>query len=95
MNLQELKNQDMLLFSAAWCNPCKMIKPIVNEIISERSEKITIIDVDEMDKESTEYYGIRSIPAFVVRKDNEIVDKKSGLKTKTAILEFLEQDDEF
>lgn len=78
--------KQVIYFTAAWCGPCKMIRPVVEELIGEKYE-INIVDVDENQQMSMQY-GIRSIPTFVVLKDGVEVNRKVGVQSKEAIKEF-------
>ncbi len=51
----------MILFSAAWCNPCKSLKQWID---ANNIEGIDVVDVDK-DKEQVTKFGIRSVPTLV------------------------------
>ena len=79
-------------FGATWCAPCKVIKPLLNEIISETDLPLTVefIDIDN-DQEAVQQYGIRGIPTLI--KVNENGDSVSFIvapKTKKELLDWLE-----
>ena len=77
-------------FNATWCGPCKMMKPVLEEIAEENpSFKIVAIDVDDNDELAEDYY-ISSIPCLVAIKDGEEFDRKVGLSTKDAIIAMME-----
>jgi thioredoxin 1 len=59
-------------FWAEWCGPCKMISPIVEEIASEYSGRVTVgkVNVDHSPQVASKY-GIRSIPTLLLFKDGE------------------------
>lgn len=52
-----------LYFSAAWCQPCKTLSPIMNEVSSHI--EVEKIDVD-LDYEKAQKYGVRNIPTVVL-----------------------------
>ncbi len=73
-------------FWAAWCGPCKMIAPILDEIARDPSttSRIAKVDVDaEADLVST--YGIRSIPTLAIFRHGKIVDQLVGVQPKHVI----------
>ena len=76
-------------FWAAWCMPCKMLSPIVDQVASERSDvkvcKINIYDEGEL----AIRYGVMSIPTLIVFKNGEIANKSIGLISKEDILALL------
>ena len=74
-------------FWAAWCGPCRMVGPIVDEIALDNPDvNVGKIDVDASDIISTKY-GIRSIPTILFIKNGEVVDKISGAVAKAVIQE--------
>ena len=78
-------------FWAAWCGPCRMVAPIVEELAKEYAGKVKIckLDVDDAQKTAGEY-GIRSIPALLIFKDGKVVDQVIGAVPKTQITEKLD-----
>ena len=78
----ELKILD---FISTWCQPCKTMSPILDEIEKETGITIQKIDVDE-DEEHVIAYGIRNIPTLIFIKDNQIVDKISGTVSKEILI---------
>ena len=72
----------ILYFTADWCNPCKQTKPIVEELNRQQiMAKFFIIDVDS-DIEMAKDFEIRSVPTFVVMKDNIEIYRATGAQTK-------------
>ena len=83
-------NQPVLLdFWPAWCGPCQMVGPVIEEIAAERSDiKVGKINVDEQ-PELASQFQVMSIPTLVVIKDGQIVNKSVGAKPKDQILKML------
>ena len=77
-------------FWAAWCGPCKMVSPIVDEI-AEENDTIVVgkVNVDE-EPELAMQFGIMSIPSLLVFKGGEMVNKQVGAVPKEAILAMFE-----
>ncbi len=72
-------------FNASWCGPCRMLKPIVEEISEENSDvKVVSIDIDS-ESELAENYGISSIPCLVLFNKGEEVKRNVGLISKDEI----------
>lgn len=83
-------NQPVLLdFWTAWCGPCQMVGPVIEEIAAERSDiKVGKVNVDEQ-PELASQFQVMSIPTLVVIKDGQIVNKSIGAKPKEQILQML------
>ncbi|KGM27893.1 thioredoxin TrxA [Photorhabdus akhurstii] len=78
-------------FWAAWCGPCKMIAPILDEIAPEYSGKLTIAKLNIDDNPATApKYGIRGIPTLLLFKDGQVAATKVGALSKTQLKEFLD-----
>lgn len=66
-------------FWAAWCAPCRMVAPIVDEIADSYGSKIRVCKVDVDSNSNTPHkYGIRSIPTILLFKDGVVVDQVIG-----------------
>ena len=70
---------------AAWCAPCRMLSPIIDELAEEKTD-VTFAKLD-VDKNRTvpSKYGIMSIPTLLYFKDGQLVDKTLGVLPKQAI----------
>lgn len=76
-------------FWAAWCGPCQMIGPVVEEIAGEVTDtKICKVDVDA-EPELARKYKVLSIPTLMVFKDGELIRRESGARSKEEILGML------
>lgn len=79
-------NQSLLLdFYADWCGPCKMMAPVVDEIA--RSESVLKIDIEKF-PELAQKFEVRSIPTFVVVKNQEISAFRLGASSKNDFLSW-------
>jgi thioredoxin 1 len=77
-------------FWAAWCGPCKMIAPMVEELATEYEGKLKIgkVDVDNHQKIAMQF-GIRSIPTLLMFKGGKVVEQIIGAAPKKTLVEKL------
>lgn len=79
-NFSEVTSKGVTLtdFWAAWCGPCRMQSPIVEQLSEQRSDVSFLkMDVDENPTTAQEM-GIMAIPTLLVKKDGEIVERLTG-----------------
>ena len=73
----------MVDFWAAWCGPCRMVGPIIDELSEEYDGKAIIGKVDiDSNQQYAAQFGVRNIPTVLVFKDGELVDRKVGVSSK-------------
>lgn len=79
----------LLDFWAAWCGPCRMLSPVIDEIAEENNDiKVGKINVDEQ-SDLAQKFGIMSIPTIAVIKNGQTIDTKVGVRPKQEILDML------
>ena len=82
----------MVDFWAAWCGPCKVVSPMVEELADEYSGKVKFVKVDtEENFDTPDHYGIRSLPTLMVFKGGELVDQIFGARPKAELKRSLEK----
>ena len=81
----------LLDFWAEWCGPCKMIAPLLDDVASRFSDRLTVakINIDE-NPNTPPRFGIRSIPTLILFKDGAPQAQKLGAMSKAQLEEFLE-----
>jgi len=77
---------------AAWCGPCRMIAPVIDELATELSGRVKVakLNVDENPATATRF-SLRSIPTLLVMKGGREVDRLIGVQPKQEILRRLER----
>jgi len=78
-------------FWAAWCAPCRMIAPIMEELAQEYDGRIKVgkLDVD-VNQQTAIKYGVRSIPTVLIIKNGEVADTIIGALPKAVFVDKLE-----
>jgi len=78
-------------FWAAWCGPCRMVGPVIEEISTEYDGKAVIgkLDVDA-NQEFAAKYGVRNIPTVLMFKDGEVVGRQVGVAPKNVYTEAID-----
>ncbi len=78
----------ILYFTADWCNPCKKVKPIVEELNRDSSIKFQFIDVDQ-ELEMAKSMNVRSVPTFIVIEDGSEIKRTVGAQTREQLQELM------
>ncbi|NQX84590.1 MAG: thioredoxin [Flavobacteriaceae bacterium] len=81
----------MVDFWAAWCGPCRMVGPVIDEISNDYEGKAVVgkLDVDANQKFAAEY-GVKNIPTVLVFHNGEVVGRQVGVVAKKAYAEALD-----
>ncbi len=86
-----LKSEKPVLvdFWAAWCGPCQMLLPVIEELAGEVTDaKICKVNVDE-EPELAEKYSVMTIPTLIVFRDGKPTEKSIGVISREQILKLI------
>ena len=75
--------KEVIYFSAPWCQPCRILGPIMEELRGQIDYQKVNVD---QDTELAAKYGIRNIPTLLFLKNGNVVNKLVGMQTKENIL---------
>ena len=79
-------------FWADWCNPCKMLMPILDKLALEYEGKLWVAKIDtESEKELSTTYGIRSLPTAKIFRHGQVVDEFMGVLPEPQIKEIIDR----
>lgn len=94
MNLDEILKSDkpvLVDFWAAWCGPCKMMNPVIEQVKSKNENlEVVKVNVDE-ERDLAVKYQIRSIPTLVLFKEGVPVWRNSGVLTEQTISDKIKE----
>ena len=77
-------------FWAAWCGPCRMVAPVLEEIANEQGEKIRIAKLDvDANPITAGRFGVRSIPTMILFKNGREAQRLVGYMPKEKLLQQL------
>ena len=78
-------------FWAAWCGPCRMVGPIIDQISEEDAGNVLVGKVDlDANQEFAAKYGVRNIPTVLVFHNGEVVGKQVGVAPKQTYADSLD-----
>lgn len=87
-----LENEGIVLvdFSATWCGPCKMQKPILEQLQEEVDFDIYSVDVD-LNQELAQRYNVNAVPSMMIFKKGVLKNTLVGFQAKEVILEEVDK----
>ncbi|HUD21065.1 MAG TPA: thioredoxin family protein [Candidatus Saccharimonadales bacterium] len=84
----------LLDFWAAWCGPCRVMKPIIEEIKKDYDGKLELkeIDVDQPENQPLmDKYQVQAMPTFFIERDGEVIQSFVGAQSKSVLRAALDK----
>ncbi len=79
-------------FWAPWCQPCKLIAPVLDEVASAKEGKLRVMKMDVADnRDVAARYSVQSIPCLILFKDGVLAGKNVGVVSQAQLQAFLEE----
>jgi thioredoxin 1 len=77
-------------FWASWCEPCKALKPVIDQLATEFAGRLKVVTVDvDASPLSARAMGVRGLPTLVLLRDGKPVGSKTGALSKAALVAWL------
>jgi thioredoxin 1 len=77
-------------FTADWCPPCRQIAPVLSAVAAEERDRLKVVQLDvDTNPETTNAYGVLSMPTLIVFRDGQPVKSMVGARPKRRLLEEL------
>ncbi len=79
-------------FTAVWCGPCKMMKPVLEQLHQQMGDKLRIIKVD-IDKSpaAANAYAVQSVPTLILFQNGKNLWRQSGVIQTPQLKKIIEQ----
>ena len=91
---QEVLNSDIPVlvdFWASWCNPCKMIAMVLNDLADQYQGKVKIVKLDVVAyRKTAERFGVQNLPTLLIFKAGEMHSTLIGAHPKPRLVAFID-----
>lgn len=79
-------------FTAEWCGPCKMMKPVLDQLHRQMGERVRIIKVDiDRSPAAAQAYSVQSVPTLILFQQGKMLWRQSGVLQTASLQKIIEQ----
>lgn len=77
-------------FFATWCQPCRAMHPILEQVKAELGDKLRIIKIDvDKNEQTAGQYGIQAVPTLLLMRNRQVLWRQSGMISKAGLIDAL------
>lgn len=79
-------------FTAVWCGPCKMMKPVLDELHQRMGDKLRIIKIDiDQSPAAANAFNVQSVPTLILFQQGKQLWRQSGVMQAVSLQKIIEQ----
>lgn len=77
-------------FFATWCQPCRAMHPVLEQVKAELGDKLRIIKIDvDKNEQTAGQYGIQAVPTLLLMRNRQVLWRQSGMISKAGLIDAL------
>ncbi len=77
-------------FFATWCQPCRAMHPVLEQVKAELGDKLRIIKIDvDKNEQTAGQYGIQAVPTLLLMRNRQVLWRQSGMMSKAGLIDAL------
>ena len=77
-------------FFATWCQPCRAMHPVLEQVKAELGDKLRIIKIDvDKNEQTAGQYSIQAVPTLLLMRNRQVLWRQSGMMSKAGLIDAL------